>query len=140
MVVTRPFVVNPAVLVRVEAAWMDGQDLDRFSRYAFGTFDNRLRGYPSALIRYDAGGVIRGAVAWAAGRRFRVDGFVDSAYVHDPGFGPDLRSYTGLGAAVEIPAPFGMLAGVEWGYGLQGVNASGRRGTQVVRITAFKIF
>ncbi len=137
---TRPFVITPTLVARVEAAWMGGHDLDRFSRYAFGTFDNRLRGYPSALIRYDRGGVVRGALAWAAGRRLRVDGFVDSAYVHDPGFGRDLRSYSGVGAALEAPAPFGMLAGLEWGYGLQGVNASGRRGTQVLRITAFKIF
>ena len=36
-----------------------GSDLDRFSRYALGTFDNRLRGYPSALIRYDRGAVLR---------------------------------------------------------------------------------
>jgi hypothetical protein len=137
---TRPFVLTPALVARVEGAWMDGHDLDRFSRYAFGTFDNRLRGYPSALIRYDRGGAMRGALAWAAGRRLRVDGFADTAYVHDPGFGSDLRSYSGVGAAIEAPAPFGMLAGVEWGYGFQGVNASGRRGTQVLRITAFKLF
>jgi hypothetical protein len=137
---TRPFVLTPGLVARVEGAWMDGHDLDRFSRYAFGTFDNRLRGYPSALIRYDRGGVARGALAWAAGRRLRVDGFVDTAYVLDPGFGPDLRSYSGVGGAIEAPAPFGMLAGVEWGYGFQGVNASGRRGTQVLRITAFKLF
>ena len=137
---TRLFVLTPALVARLEAAWMDGRDLDRFSRYAFGTFDNRLRGYPSALIRYDRGGVVRGAVAWTAARRLRVDGFVDSAYVHDPGFGPGLRSYSGIGGAIEAPAPFGMLAGAEWGYGFQGVRASGRRGTQVLRITAFKIF
>ena len=34
---------------------MGGRDLDRFSRFAFGTFDNRLHGYPSALVRYDRG-------------------------------------------------------------------------------------
>jgi len=138
--VTRPFVVTPALVARIEAAWMDGRDLDRFSRYAFGTFDNRLRGYPSALIRYGRGGVVRTAGAWAAGRRIRVDGFLDSAYVHDPGFGPGLRRFTGIGTALEAPAPFGILTAVEWGYGFQGVNASGRRGTQVVRISAFKIF
>ena len=119
---------------------MTGHDLDRFSRYAFGTFDNRLRGYPSALIRYDRGGAVRTALAWAARKRFRVDGFVDSAYVHDPGFGRGLRSYTGVGAAIEVPAPLGMLAAVEWGYGFQGVNSNGRKGTQVVRVSAFKIF
>jgi hypothetical protein len=138
--VARPLVLSAAVVMRIEGAWMDGDDLDRFSRYAFGTFDNRLRGYPSALIRYDRGGVVRAAGVWAVGRRLRVDGFVDTAYVHDPGFGPDLKSYSGLGAAIEVPAPFGMLAGIEWGYGLQGVNSDGGRGTQVLRITAFKIF
>ena len=140
VMIARPFVLTPTLVSRVEAAWMSGQDLDRFSRYAFGTFDNRLRGYPSALIRYDRGGVVRTALAWSARKRFRVDGFVDSAYVHDPGFGSGLRSYTGVGAAIEVPAPMGMLAAVEWGYGFQGVNSSGRKGTQVVRVSAFKIF
>jgi hypothetical protein len=140
LTVTRPFVLAPSLIARVEAAGMSGHDLDRFSRYAFGTFDNRLRGYPSALIRYDRGGVIRTALAWAAQKRFRVDGFVDSAYVHDPGFGRGFRSYTGVGAAIEVPAPLGMLAAVEWGYGFQGVNSDGGKGTQVVRVSAFKIF
>lgn len=99
-----------------------------------------MRGYPSALIRYDHGAVIRTAAAWAVGRRLRVDGFIDSAYFHDPGFGAGLRSFTGVGSAMEAPAPFGMLAAVEWGYGFQGVNTSGRRGTQVFRLSAFKIF
>jgi hypothetical protein len=138
--VNRPFVFGPTLVGRVEAAWMSGRDLDRFSRYAFGTFDNRLRGYPSALVRYDRGAAARTALAWAAAPRLRVDGFFDSAYVHDPGFGPGLRSFTGVGTAVEAPVPFGMLAAVEWGYGLQGVNSSGRRGTHVIRVSAFKIF
>jgi hypothetical protein len=119
---------------------MDGHDLDRFSRYSFGTFDNRLRGYPSALIRYGKGGVARGSLAWATGRHFRVDAFLDSAYVHDPGFGSRMRNYTGLGAALEAPAPFGTLVAVEWGYGFRGVNSDGSLGTQVIRISGFKIF
>lgn len=136
----RPIVCSPSFVARIEAAWMDGRDLDRFSRYNFGAFDNRLRGYPSALIRYDQGGVLRSAAAWSAGRRFRVDGFADTAYVHDAGFGSGLRRYSGVGAAIEAPAPFGVLAAVEWGYGFQGVNANGRRGTQVLRVSGFKVF
>ena len=46
----------------------------------------------------------------------RLDGFADTALVHDPGFGPGLRNYTGLGAALEAPAPFGMLIPLEWGF------------------------
>ena len=136
----RSVVVSPRLVARLEAAIMSGRDLDRFSRYSFGTFDNRLRGYPSALIRYDRGGVVRSALAFAAAKAIRADLFLDSAEVHDPGFGRGLRNYTGLGAALEAPAPFGTLVAVEWGYGFRGINANGRVGTQVVRISGYKIF
>jgi hypothetical protein len=128
------------VTTRIEGALMAGSDLDRFSRFAFGTFDNRLRGYPSALVRYDRGAVLRTAVAWTVAKVLRLDGFADTAEVRDPGFGRGLRNYTGLGAALESPAPFGTLVAVEWGYGVQGVNADGRRGTHVVRISGYKVF
>jgi hypothetical protein len=119
---------------------MGGHDLDRFSRYAFGTFDNRLHGYPSALVRYERGAVLRTALAWSATKALRLDGFADTAEVLDPGFGRALRNYTGFGAAAEAPAPFGTLIAVEWSYGLQGLDPTGRRGTQVVRISGYKIF
>ena len=138
--VSRSTVLSPALVTRVEAQWVGGHDLDRFSRFAFGTFDNRLRGYPSALVRYDRGGVIRGAVAWSAAKVVRLDAFLDTAAVRDPGFGRRLRNYTGIGLAAETPAPFGMLAAAEWGYGFRGVNADGRVGTHVIRISAFKVF
>jgi hypothetical protein len=139
-VLTRSVVVSPRLVGRVEGAWMAGRDLDRFSRYSFGSFDNRLRGYPSALIRYDRGGVVRGVAAWAAGRVLRLDAFLDAAYVRDPGFGVGFRPYNGIGAAAEVPAPFGTLIAVEWGYGFQGINATGQRGTQVVRVSGYKMF
>ncbi len=138
--VGRTFVLSPAVVARAEGAAMAGSDLDRFSRYTFGTFENRLHGYPSALIRYDRGGVARGTVAWSAASRLRLDGFVDGALVRDHGFADGLTRLAGFGAAVESPAPFGMLLALEWGYGPQGVNADGRRGTHVVRITGYKVF
>jgi hypothetical protein len=136
----RSLVLTPRLAARVEGAWMAGRDLDRFSRYAFGTFDNRLRGYPSALIRFDRGAVARSAIAWSAGPLLRVDGFLDSALVRDAGFGAGFRNYTGIGAALEAPAPFGLLLAGEWGYGLRGVNADGGVGTHVIRLSAFKIF
>ncbi len=133
-------VLNPRLVAHVEAAWMSGADLDRFSRYSFGTFDNRLRGYPSALIRYDRGAVLRTAVGWGISRMVRMDGFVDSAAVHDPAFGPGLRNYTGIGGALEVPLLFGTLLAVEWGYGFRGINSNGTVGTQVLRVSGYKVF
>ena len=132
--------LSPRITTRVEGAVMGGRDLDRFSRYAFGTFDNRLHGYPAALIRYDRGAVIRTAAAVSLFRVLRLDGFADSALAHDPGFGPGLRHYPGLGAALEAPAPFKTLISLEWGYGLQGIDTDGRRGTHVVRLSGYKVF
>ena len=136
----RSAVLTPRLVAHVDASWMSGHDLDRFSRFAFGAFDNRLRGYPSALIRYDRGAVVRNAVAWSAGRRLRLDGFADVAFVEDPGFGKGFRPFTGIGAAAETPAPFGTLVAGEWGYGVQGRNADGGRGTHVLRVTLYKVF
>jgi hypothetical protein len=138
--VSRSLVITPAVVGKIEGAWMSGRDLDRFSRYAFGSFDNRLRGYPSALIRYDTGGVVRTVLTWAPGSVVRFDAFLDSAAVRDAAYGGRVRNYTGAGGAIEAPAPFGTLIAIEWGYGFRGVNTDGRLGTQVVRISAFKIF
>jgi hypothetical protein len=116
---------------------MGGRDLDRFSRYAFGTFESQLKGYPAASVRFDRGAIARSALAWNASRRVRIDAFVDAAHVDE---GRDGRGYVGVGAAAEVPLPFGMLAGVEWGFGPQGINTDGSRGTHVVRLTTFKIF
>ena len=69
-----------------------------------------------------------------------VDGFFDAAWAHDPGFGRGLRNYSGIGGALEAPAPFGTLLALEWGYGFRGVNSNGSLGTQVVRVSAVKVF
>jgi hypothetical protein len=136
----RSFMLSPRLVARVDGDVMAGSDLDRFSRYSFGTFDNRLRGYPAALIRYDRGAAVRTASAFSAGRLIRIDGFADVAVVRDTGFARGPSRFAGFGAAFEAPAPFGTLVAAEWGYGIQGVNADGRRGTHVVRITAYKLF
>jgi hypothetical protein len=60
--------------------------------------------------------------------------------VHDPGFGETLRGYPGVGAAVEIPLPKRLLLAVEWSYGFAGRNADGTKGTQVVKVSGFKMF
>ena len=128
----RTLALGPRVSARVEAAWMHGTDLDRFSRYTFDAFENRLRGYPTASIRYDRGAVLRSAASWAA-RGWRLDGFADLAVVRDPGDGEAARGYPGAGVAVEVSGPFRTLWSIEWGYGF-------RARTQALRITAYRTF
>jgi hypothetical protein len=136
----RSFVLPPKGVARVEASWMGGRGLDRFSRYGFDGFQNRLRGYPAATVRYDRGAVGHGVLTWNAARALRLDGFLDVARVRDAGWGPRARTYVGVGAAVEAPLPMRALAAVEWGYGFQARGAAGETGTHVVRVTAYKTF
>jgi hypothetical protein len=138
-VVARTVALGRTVGSRVEVAWMDGANLDRFSRYSFDAFENRLRGYPTASIRFDRGAVVRSVTSWSA-RGWRVDAFADMAVVRDPGFGDAMLGYPGLGAALEAGGPLGTLWSVEWGYGFRARRQDGGLGTQAVRVTGYRSF
>jgi hypothetical protein len=139
MSVARTLALGPTVGSRLEATWTGGRDLDRFSRWAVNSFDNRIHGYPTASIRYDRGLIARSATSWTQ-RGWRVDGFADLAIVRDPGFGRDLRAYPGAGAALEAAGPFRTLLSLEWGYGFNARRSDGGTGTQALRIAAFRMF
>ncbi len=136
----RTWAIAPGALARLEGGWVDGHDLDRFSRFTFDSFENRLRGYPSASLRFDRGAIVRSIATWTPPGRLRLDAFCDLAAVRDPGFGRAVQSYPGLGGAVEVPLPRRILLAVEYGYGFKAQNTDGSRGTHVVKITGFKIF
>jgi hypothetical protein len=139
IVLARTMALGPTFGSRIELAWMDGADLDRFSRYSFNAFENRLHGYPTASIRYDRGAVARSATSWS-GRGWRLDGFVDLAVASDPGFGDALRGYPGVGAAIETAGPFRTLWSLNWGYGFKARRSDGGMGTHAFRITGFRTF
>jgi hypothetical protein len=136
---SRTVTLNPVVATRVESAWMAGSDLDRFSRYSFNSFDNRLHGYPAASVRYDRALVAR--TVTSVGRKLvRVDGFADLALVRDAGYGNATRGLPGIGAATEVGGPFRTLWSVEFGYGFSARQPDGRVGTQSWRITGYRVF
>ena len=139
VVIARTLALGRTFGSRIELAWMDGVDLDRFSRYSLNAFENRLHGYPTASIRYDRGAVTRSATSWS-GRGWRVNGFVDIAVVRDPGFGDALRGYPGVGAAIETAGPLRTLWSIDWGYGFKAQRSNGVRGTHAVRLTGFRTF
>jgi len=134
---TRTIALRSSISSRLEASWVGGRDLDRFSRYGFDTFDNPLHGYPTSSIRYDRGAVVRTATGWTT-HGLRVDGFADAAYVHDPGWAS--RTYPGVGSGIEAAGPFRTLLSVEWGYGIRAPRSGGGHGTQTARITVYRGF
>jgi hypothetical protein len=135
----RSLAVHSSISARVDAAWMGGHDLDRFSRFGFDSFDNPLHGYPTASIRYDHGAVLRTATAFTW-RRLRLDAFGDAALVADAGWSSATRLYPGAGLGLESGAPFRTLASIEWAYGFRAPSGAGTTGTQTLRLTLYKPF
>jgi hypothetical protein len=125
-------------VARVEAGWLGGRRLDRFSRYGFDGLEGRLRGYPGASIRFDRAAVVRGSATRELARGVRAEGYFDTALVHDAGFGAGLRGYSGVGGGLQAALPLRALVSLEWGHGFQGVGPGGRRGTDSFQLTVFK--
>jgi hypothetical protein len=136
----RSLVVTPRATGRIEASWMAGRHLDRFSRYAVDSFLNRLRGYPAGSLRYDLGLLLRGQASVGLRPGLRADVFVDAGFLHDPGYGEGLRAYPGLGLGLELALPRGTLLAAEGGYAFAGRDREGREGTRSLQVTAVKTF
>jgi hypothetical protein len=136
----RTLIVSTRVSGRLEVAAMAGSGLDRFSRYSFDGFENRLTGYPSASVRYDRGLLARSALTWRAWRGLRLQALADAARVRDAGYGFEARTLVGLGAGLDAALPWRSLLAVEWGYGPQGRDREGATGTHTIRLTAYRVF
>ena len=106
---SRSLVFSPHATGRLEASWMAGHDLDRFSRYAIDSFLNRLRGYPTGSLRYDRGLLLRAQASAALRPGLRANLFLDAGFLHDPGYGPGLKPYPGTALGLEIALPRGAL-------------------------------
>jgi hypothetical protein len=137
---SRSLVLAPRATGRLEASWMGGHDLDRFSRYAVDSFLNRLRGYPAGSLRYDRGLLLRAQASAALRTGLRAGLFADLGLLHDPGYGRDLGPYPGTALSLELALPRGALLTAEAGVAFEGRDRDGRRGTRSLQVTAVKTF
>jgi hypothetical protein len=96
--------------IHLNAAYYGGQDLDRFSSYQFGLFDdNRIHGVPSAGVRFGELGMFRGAYSFNLFDQYRLDLFLDQAIGRDPRRADAWQSITGIGVGGNIRGPFNTL-------------------------------
>ena len=104
---SRDFVLGPFQKIHVDAAWFGGRDLDRLSRYQFGLFDaTRIHGVPSSGLRFDDIVMARGGYSFNIFEQYRLDLFLDQAWGRDRTIGADRQAITGIGAAVNVRAPW----------------------------------
>jgi hypothetical protein len=102
---------------RLNAAYFGGRDLDRFSTYQFGLFDDtKIHGVPAAGVRYDELAMVRGSYSFNAFEQYRVDAFVDRGWGRLRGSGgTDWEGITGIGAAFNLRAPWSTILRAEIG-------------------------
>lgn len=106
--------------IHLNAAYYGGRNLDRFSSYQFGFFDeNRIHGVPSAGVRFPELGMFRGSYSFNLFDLYRVDVFVEQAYGKDPErvgvFDRRWRPITGIGLGLNLRGPFGTLLRTDLG-------------------------
>jgi hypothetical protein len=91
--------------IRLNGNYYGGQRLDRFSMYRFGVFDpTRMRGIPSAGVRFSEVGMLRASYSFNLLNRYRLALYADHAW----GRTPDDRNWmptTGIGFEANVPGP-----------------------------------
>jgi hypothetical protein len=103
---SRDFYLDALQKLHVNASWFSGRDLDRFSQYQFGMFDDtRIHGVPGSGVRYGELAMVRGSYSWNLFDQYRFDVFLDRAWGRlEPGRGT-WSPVTGFGVAVNVRAP-----------------------------------
>jgi len=102
--------------LRVEGNYLDGVDLDRFSRYQFSYFGaDRLNGFSGSGVRFDQGVLGRLGYTFNLAEVIRFDLGLDTARVEDQRGGAGAQNFTGIGINAEFPAPWRTV--VTLGYG-----------------------
>ena len=102
--------------VHVNGAWFGGRDLDRFSKYQFGMFDDtRIHGVPASGVRFEELGMARGSYSFNIFEQYRLDLFLEQAWGRDRALDPAWQAMTGIGAAVNMRAPWSTILRVDAG-------------------------
>jgi hypothetical protein len=100
--------------IHVNGAYFGGRDLDRFSMYQFGMFDDtRIHGVPASGVRYGELGMVRTSYTLNIFDIYRLDLFAEHAWGRD-GTSP-WDPLTGLGTAVHFRAPKSTILRADFG-------------------------
>jgi hypothetical protein len=88
-------------------AYLGGHDLDRFSRYEFGSFSsNPVRGYKSGSLRTQSAFVANISYGLNLENVVRFEGFYDQAIVKDKTSGFDNEYFSGAGLLASLNGPW----------------------------------
>jgi hypothetical protein len=114
---SRDFYLSPIQKLHLNGAWFGGSRLDRFSRYQFGLFDDtRIHGVPASGVRFDDLAMARGSYTFDLLEMYRLDLFLERAWGRDLSASRDWQPITGIGAALNLRAPFNTILRMDVGH------------------------
>ena len=101
--------------------YVDGADLDRFSKYEFGFFsDVTVHGYQSDKVRAERAAAAHLSYGFELGQLFRIDLVGDAAWATDMASGLDNELLAGAGIVGTFIGPWGTLVNMDVGTALAG--------------------
>jgi len=113
---SRDFYVNVFQKIHLNTSWFSGRDLDRFSKYQFGMFDDtRIHGVPASGVRYGELAMVRGSYSLNIFEQYRFDLYMDRAWGRDEAGHGLWDPITGFGVAVNVRAPHNTILRADFG-------------------------
>jgi hypothetical protein len=107
--------------IGAEVIYVDGQDLDRFSKYEFGFFgDTRVHGYRSNRVRAESAYLAHTSYGFELGELLRLDAQADVAWATDEATGLDNELLAGVGVAGTFIGPWQTVINLDVGVPVAG--------------------
>lgn len=104
-----------------EVEYVDGSNLDRFSKYEFGAFSNvRVHGYQSDKVRAEKALATHLTYGFDIGSVLRLDLVGDAAWATDEASGLDQELLAGLGVVGTLVGPWQTVINVDLGAAVAG--------------------
>ena len=104
-----------------ELEYASGSDLDRFSKYEFGSFsDVQVHGYQSSKVRAEEVLAAHLTYGFDIGNVFRLDLVGDAAWATDETAGLDKELLGGIGLAGTVLGPWKTIINADIGFAVEG--------------------
>jgi hypothetical protein len=121
----------------VDFNYLDGTNLDRFSKYELGVFGaQRVHGVRSGSVHAERAMIAHLSYGLVFSEQFRIEGFYDHAILDDEISGLNREPFQGVGIAGQTIGPYGTLLRLDIGK-MIGRNAQGGFVANVVFLKLF---
>jgi hypothetical protein len=140
--------------VSARAEVLDGAGQDRFSKYTFGFFGNRVRGFSGSGVRFNRGLLSSASYSFNLAGVIRIEATLDYARVKDttladlpPPANPSsaqsclgcAQDFGGFGLSGNVMGPWSTLVRFDWGIAVKS-DIPGLQGKQEISFALLKFF